>query len=80
MSEARKAPTFGNEIEILDKIYLDLVEGIHEKPDPNDVEKMRIYIDNMYAVINRAVLNVKEVKNGLERGEKLIHETWNPPA
>lgn len=80
MADKQNPPKFEKEIEVLDQIYNELVEAIHEKPENQDVEQLRIYVDNTYATLNRTVLRVKEIKNGLTAGQKLIHETWNPPA
>lgn len=41
---------------------------------------MRLYIDNIWGVFNRTVFRVTEIKNNLQKEQKLIHETWNPPA
>jgi hypothetical protein len=71
---------FEKEIEILDKIYVDMVDAVHNKPNPNDIESMRLYLDNIYSVLNATGLRAKEVKNMLLADKKLIHETWNPPA
>jgi hypothetical protein len=71
---------FDNEIKFLDLIYSDMIEAIHQKPDENDIEAMRLYIDNIWGVFNRTVFRVTEIKNGLQKDQKLIHETWNPPA
>ncbi|HSL88713.1 MAG TPA: hypothetical protein VK870_05390 [Ignavibacteriaceae bacterium] len=71
---------FESEIKTLDKIYLDMLEAIENIPTGQDYEVMRLYVDNLYGLLNRTVSNVKDVKNGLLKDRKLILETWNPPA
>ena len=71
---------FDKEVQFLDLIYSDMIEAIHQKPDENDIEAMRLYIDNIWGVFNRTVFRVTEIKNSLQKNQKLIHETWNPPA
>ena len=72
--------TFESEIKFLDFIYTDMLEAIHQKPDENDIEAMRLYMDNIWGVFNRTVFRVTEIKNSLQKNQKLLHETWNPPA
>ena len=72
--------TFESEIKFLDLIYTDMLEAIHQKPDENAIEAMRLYMDNIWGVFNRTVFRVTEIKNSLQKNKKLIHETWNPPA
>lgn len=71
---------FETEIKYLDLIYTDMLEAIHQKPDENDIEAMQLYMDNIWGVFNRTVFRVTEIKNSLQKNQKLIHETWNPPA
>ncbi len=71
---------FDNEIKYLDLIYSDMIEALHQKPDENDIEATRLYMDNIWGVFNRTVFRVTEIKNSLQKDQKLIHETWNPPA
>lgn len=79
--EMKKEETlFESEIKTLDKIYLDMLEAIENIPTGQDYEVMRLYVDNLYGLLNRTVSNVKDVKNGLLKDRKLILETWNPPA
>ncbi|MBS4035165.1 MAG: hypothetical protein KGZ85_11920 [Ignavibacterium sp.] len=79
--ESKKEETlFESEIKTLDKIYLDMLEAIENIPTGQDYEVMRLYVDNLYGLLNRTVSNVKDVKNGLLKDRKLILETWNPPA
>ncbi len=80
MKEKKEELLFEPEIKILDKIYLDMIEAIENIPSGQDYEVMRLYVDNLYGLLNRTVTNVKDVKNGLLKDRKLIHETWNPPA
>ena len=71
---------FDGEVKLLDLIYTDMLEALHQKPDENDIEAMRLYMDNIWGVFNRTVFRVTEIKNSLQKNQKLIHETWNPPA
>jgi hypothetical protein len=80
MSEKKEETLFESEIKTLDKIYLDMLEAIENIPTGQDLEIMRLYVDNLYGILNRTVANVKDVKNGLLKDRKLILETWNPPA
>ncbi|MFZ1520424.1 MAG: hypothetical protein WAU11_16730 [Ignavibacteriaceae bacterium] len=81
MNEMKKIePDFENEIKYLDLIYSDMIEALHQKPDEIDIEAIRLYMDNIWGVFNRTVFRVTEIKNSLQKNQKLIHETWNPPA
>ncbi|MDT3694810.1 MAG: hypothetical protein ROY99_00375 [Ignavibacterium sp.] len=81
MSEEKKlTDNFENEIKLLDMIYTDMIEALHQRPDENDIEAIRLYIDNIRGVFNRTVFRVTEIKNNLQKDQKLKHETWNPPA
>lgn len=71
---------FEKELEVLDQIFSDMVEAVHLKPDGNDIEELRLYVDNTYTVLNTTALRVKAIKNQLMKDSKLILETWNPPA
>ncbi len=76
----KKESNFEQEIKYLDLIYSDMIEALHQKPDENDIEAIRLYMDNIWGVFNRTVFRVTEIKNSLQKNKKLIHETWNPPA
>lgn len=80
MELKKEEKLFETEIKTLDKIYLDMLEAIENIPTGQDYEVMRLYVDNLYGLLNRTVTNVKDVKNGLLKDKKLILETWNPPA
>lgn len=81
MSETKKEEVnFNNEIKFLDLIYSDMIEALHQKPDENDIEGMRLYLDNIWGVFNRTVFRVTEIKNSLQKNQSFKHETWNPPA
>jgi hypothetical protein len=80
MSEDKKELNFDKEVRLLDQIYADMVDAIHNKPESNNVEDIRIYLDNVFVILNRTVFRVQEIKNDLEKQKKLILETWNPPA
>lgn len=73
---------FKTEIRLLDKVQNKLFEAIATKPDPNDIEEMRLYIDNTFMTLNSSVMLVKEVKNELQKKETgdSITETYNSPA
>ncbi len=72
---------FEKELALLDKLYLDLVESIHQKPEPGaNLEDLRLFVDNAYVTLNRSVAVVREVKATLETERNLILQTWNPPA
>ena len=81
MSEIKKEESnFEKEIKYLDLIYTDMIEALYQKPDENDIENMRLYLDNIWGVFNRTVIRVTEIKNSLQKEKKFKHETWNPPA
>lgn len=81
MNDVKKSePIFENEIKFLDLIYTDMIEALHQKPNENDIEAMRLYMDNIWGVFNRTVFRVTEIKNSLQKDQKSKHETWNPPA
>jgi len=58
---------FDEEIQFLDLIYSDMIEAIHQKPDENDIEAIRLYLDNIWGVFNRTVFRVTEIKNNLQK-------------
>ncbi|NUN09299.1 MAG: hypothetical protein HUU54_09000 [Ignavibacteriaceae bacterium] len=80
MSLTPKEIKFEEEIKILNGIYSDMLEAIHAKPDTTNVEELNNYFGNVYGILNRTALRVKDIKNLLERDKKFIHETWNAPA
>lgn len=71
---------FQKEIAILDQIYKDMIEASHNEPDLNDIESMRVYIENSFRIFNRTIFRINEIKNSLTRDNKLDSTTWNPPA
>jgi hypothetical protein len=71
---------FSDEVKLLDAIYEDIIEAVHNEPDMNDIESMRLYIENSYRIFNRTIFRVVEIKNSLTKNEKLDSSTWNPPA
>jgi hypothetical protein len=71
---------FQKEISLLNQIYDDMIEASHNEPDFNDVESMRLYIENSFRIFNRTIFRINEVKNALMNEEKLDSSTWNPPA
>ncbi len=72
--------SFTNEIKLLDQIYEDMIEATHNEPDINDIESMRLFIENSFRIFNRTIFRVVEVKNALTSSEKPDSSTWNPPA
>lgn len=81
MSQKNKVD-FKLEIKLLDKAQNELFEAITEKPDPNDIESMRLYLDNVYMVMNKCVTLIKDTKNALQnkQTEPPLTETYNSPA
>lgn len=73
---------FEVELNLLDRIQTDLFEAITLKPDVRDVEAVRLYVDNLYIVLNRAVTIIMDVKNHLIKKDipAKITETYNSPA
>jgi hypothetical protein len=73
---------FEVELNLLDKVQNDLFESITLKPDVRDVEAVRLYVDNLYLVLNRAVTIIMDVKNHLIKKDipASITETYNSPA
>ncbi len=73
---------FEVELNLLDRIQTDLFEAITLKPDVRDVEAVRLYVDNLYLVLNRAVTLIMDVKNHLIKKDipAKITETYNSPA
>jgi hypothetical protein len=80
MSAGKKEFNFTKEVNLLDQIYSDMIEAIHNKPENNNIEDIRIYLDNVYVILNRTVFRVQEVKKDLEKHKELVFETFNPPA
>lgn len=73
---------FKLEIALLDKTQNELFEAIAGKPDLNDLEAMRLYVDNVFMVMNKCVMMVKDTKNALQKkqAEPPLTETYNSPA
>lgn len=82
MSEKKNKADFKLEIALLDKAQNELFEAIASKPESNDIEAMRLYIDNVYMVLNKCVTIVKDTKNALQnrQDEPPLTETYNSPA
>lgn len=81
MSQKNKVD-FKLEIKLLDKAQNELFDAISEKPDANDIESMRLYIDNVYMVMNKCFTLIKDTKNALQnkQTETPLTETYNSPA
>lgn len=79
---AQKNLDFKLEITLLDKAQSELFDSIASKPDTNDIEAMRLYIDNAYMVMNKCVTLIKDTKNALQKkqAEPPLTETYNSPA
>ncbi len=73
---------FALEIALLDKLQLELFDAIGQKPQTMDFEATRLFVDNVYMVLNKCVTIVKDVKNGLLQKDykDMITETYNSPA
>lgn len=73
---------FALEIALLDKLQLELFDAIGQKPQTMDFEATRLFVDNVYMVLNKCVTIAKDVKNGLLQKdyEDIITETYNSPA
>ena len=73
---------FKYELKLLDKAQGELFDMIVQKPDANDFEGNRLYVDNVYRAINNCVTYIEEVKKYLQLKEKdtSITSTYNSPA
>lgn len=72
---------FAREKAMLEKMFSDIVEAINAKPNYDDIENLRLYVDNVYALLNRLAYMSKDLKKFLEEREpKSKHETYNSPA
>ena len=73
---------FDTEIALLDRIQRELFDAIASKPDNNDYEAVRLYVDNLFITLNRTVTMIMDVKTNLEKKESQdgITETYNSPA
>lgn len=71
---------FQKEIKLLNQIYNDMLEASYNEPDLNDIESMRLYIENSFRVFNRTIFHINEIKNSLTKENKIDSSTWNPPA
>lgn len=71
---------FQKEIKLLEQIYADMLEASHNEPDLNDIESMRLYIENTFRIFNRTIFRVNEIKNSLTKDKGFDSSTWNPPA
>ncbi len=72
--------SFQKEISLLNQIYDDMLEISHNEPNLNDIESMRVYIENSFRIFNRTIFRVNEIKNSLSDKSNLDSSTWNPPA
>jgi len=82
MSDKKNKSDFKLEIALLDKAQNELFDAIASKPETNDIEAMRLYIDNVFMVLNKCVTLVKDTKNALQKkqDETPLTETYNSPA
>lgn len=80
MIKEKNKLNFEKELKVLDKMYSEISQAIFEKPDLNNIEEVRLYVDNSLKLFNDLALNVKDLKNSLIKNREIILETWNPPA
>ena len=73
---------FALELALLDKLQLELFEAISRKPQTMDFDEIRLYVDNVYMVLNKCATITKDVKNALLQKDykELFTETYNSPA
>lgn len=72
---------FKDELNILNDVYSELIDAIENKPEVQDYEKSRIYTENLISYLNKWVLDVKNVRNLLEKREPIKDITAdNRPA
>lgn len=71
---------YQKEIKLLEQIYDDMLEASHNEPDLNDIESMRLYIENTFRIFNRTIFRINEIKNSLNKDKGFDSSTWNPPA
>jgi len=73
---------FELEIGMLDSAQNDLFELIANRPDARNIEAVRLYVDNVFQVMNRVVTLVMDAKNNLIKKEipQAITEIYNSPA
>jgi hypothetical protein len=67
-------------IKIIDKIYADLLSANSMIPDPDNLETMRLNLDNIQTLLESTIIAAQELKGELDKLKKLTLETWNPPA
>lgn len=58
---------FKDELDILNDVYSELIDAIENKPEVQDYEKSRIYTENLISYLNKWVVDVKNVRNLLEK-------------
>lgn len=72
---------FKDELNILNDVYSELIDAIENKPETKDYEKSRIYTENLISYLNKWVVDVKNVRNLLEKREPVKDITAdNRPA
>ncbi len=72
---------FKDELNILNDVYSELIDAIENKPEIEDYEKSRIYTENLISHLNKWVIDVKNVRNLLEKREPVKDITAdNRPA
>lgn len=72
---------FKDELNILNDVYSELIDAIENKPETQDYEKSRIYTENLISYLNKWVVDVKNVRNLLEKREPVKDITAdNRPA
>jgi len=72
---------FKDELNIINDVYSELIDAIENKPEVQDYEKSRIYTENLISYLNKWVVDVKNVRNLLEKREPIKDITAdNRPA
>ncbi len=72
---------FKDELNILNDVHSELIDAIENKPETQDYEKSRIYTENLISYLNKWVVDVKNVRNLLEKREPVKDITAdNRPA
>ncbi|MFA5012831.1 MAG: hypothetical protein WC644_12885 [Ignavibacteria bacterium] len=73
---------FALEIALLDKLQLELFEAISQKPQTMNFDEIRLFVDNVYMVLNKCATITKDIKNSLLQKDykELFTETYNSPA
>jgi hypothetical protein len=73
---------FALEIALLDKLQSELFDAIAQKPQVMDFDEIRLFVDNVYMILNKCATLSKDVKNALLKKDykDMFTETYNSPA